>query len=53
MDKRFHTGMILVDLKKAFDKLDHTVLLKWMERIGLRSQSLNASNYISQTENFL
>ena len=27
MDKGFHTGMILVDLQKAFDTLDHTILL--------------------------
>ena len=27
MDKGFHTGMILIDLQKAFDILDHTVLL--------------------------
>ena len=27
MDKGFHTGMILMDLQKAFDTLDHTVLL--------------------------
>ena len=27
MDKEFHTGMILVDLQKAFDMLDHTELL--------------------------
>ena len=26
MDKRFHTGMILAELQKTFDTLDHTVL---------------------------
>ena len=28
MDKQMHTGMILVDLQKAFDILDHEVLLE-------------------------
>ena len=31
MDKRFHTGMILVELQKAFDTLDHTVLSQKIE----------------------
>ena len=53
MGKRFHTWMILVDLKKAFDTLDHTVLLQKMESMGFNSQSLNGFNHISQTEIFL
>ena len=28
MDKQMHTGMILVDLQKAFDSLYHGVLLE-------------------------
>ena len=27
LDKQIHTGMMLVDLQKAFDTLDHGVLL--------------------------
>ena len=30
MDNGFHTGMILVDLQKAFDTLDRTILLQKM-----------------------
>ena len=36
MDKGFHTGMILVDLQKAFDTLDHTILLQKMDCIGFK-----------------
>ena len=34
MDKQVHTGMILVDLQKAFDTLDHGVLLKKKRNFG-------------------
>ena len=36
MDKWQHTGMILTDLQKAFDTLDHDVLLKKMECVGFK-----------------
>ena len=36
MDKGKHTGMILIDLQKAFDTLDHDVLLKKMECLGFK-----------------
>ena len=35
-DKGFHTGMMLVDLQKAFNTLDHTILLEKMECIGFK-----------------
>ena len=37
MDKHMHTGMILVDLQKAFDTLDHGVLLEKMKYFGFRA----------------
>ena len=36
MDKGFHTGVILVDLQKAFDTLDRNVLLQKMECTGFK-----------------
>ena len=37
MDKQRHTGIILVDLQKAFDTLDHGVLLEKMKYFGFRT----------------
>ena len=34
MDKGFHSGMVLVDLQKAFYTLYHTVFLQKMEYAG-------------------
>ena len=34
MDKKMHTGIILVDLQKAFDTLDHGVLFEKMKYFG-------------------
>ena len=34
MDKQMHTGIILVDLQKAFNTLDHGVLLEKMKCFG-------------------
>ena len=36
MVKGLHTGIILIDLQKAFDTLDHDVLLKKMECVGFK-----------------
>ena len=37
MDKQMHTGMILIDLQKAFDTLDHGVLLEKRKYFGFRA----------------
>ena len=37
MDKKLHTGMILIDLQKAFDTLDHGVLLEKLKYFGFRT----------------
>ena len=36
MDKQMHSGMILVVLQKAFDTLDHCVLLEKVKYFGFR-----------------
>ena len=37
MDKQMDTSMILVDLQKAFDTLDHEVLLEKIKYFGFRA----------------
>ena len=53
MDKQMHPGMILVDLQKAFDTLDHRVLLERMKYLVSGHLYLNFLSPISQIENFL
>ena len=37
MDKQIHNRIILVDLQKAFDTLDHGVLLEKMKYFGFQT----------------
>ena len=54
MDKRFHTGMILIDFQKAFDTLDHTVLLQKMECIGFKESVIKwFQSYLSNRKFFV
>ena len=54
MDKGLHTGMILIDLQKAFDTLDHGVLLEKMECIGFKKTVIQwFSSYLSSRKFFV
>lgn len=48
LDQGKFVGTILIDLQKAFDTVDHDILLKKCERIGLRGKIHNIlKNYLS------
>ena len=47
-----HTGMILIDLQKAFDTLYNTVLLDKMKCIGFQIKQKSSFIFTSQTETF-
>ena len=54
MDKGFHAGMILVDLQKVFETLDHTVLLQKMEYIGFKESVIKwLQSYLSNRKSFV
>ena len=40
MDKQMHTSMLLVDLQKAFDTLDHGVLIEKMKHFGFQASAI-------------
>ena len=48
------TLTIFIDLKKAFDTVDHTILLKKLEHYGIRdSSNIWFKNYLSDREQFV
>ena len=54
MDKGFHAGMILVDLQKVFETLNHTVLLQKMEYIGFKESVIKwLQSYLSNRKSFV
>ena len=50
LDNNRVTGLILVDYKKAFDLIDHQMLLNKLHAYGIRGDELNLlKNYLSIT----
>ena len=52
MDKRQHAGMILIDLQKAFDTLDHDVLLKKWNILGFKKPVIKWFKSFLSNRNF-
>ena len=54
MDKSLITGVVLIDLQKAFDTVDHNILAMKLEAIGLDIPSVQWFNsYISERKQFV
>ena len=54
MDDEFHTGIILVDLQKAPDMLDDTILLQKIERAGFKESVIKwFQSYLSYRKYFV
>ena len=51
MVKEIHTGMILADLQRVFDTLNHTVLLRKMQSISFKESVIKCFNDISVNAN--
>lgn len=52
MDKQTHIGMVLVNIQKRFDNLDHGVFWKKQNNLVFGHQELNALSLTSQTDGF-
>ena len=53
LNKRHHTIAIFMDLSKAFDVLDHSILSNKLEHYGFRGKFLELLMSLYQTENIL
>ena len=51
MDKGLYTGVILVDLQKSFDMVDHQILLKQLKTIAAGDNAVNL--YLSDRSQFV
>ena len=49
MDQGLYTGTVLIDLQKAFDTVDHTILSHKLKAIGMDNTSQILSNGFNPT----
>lgn len=54
MDQGYYTACLAVDLRKAFDSVNHSVLLSKLKKYGFSYESLNLlGNYLSGRKQFI
>jgi hypothetical protein len=54
MDEGFYTGLVLIDLQKAFDTVDHVILLDKLTAIGADEDAVGwFRSYLSQRRQFV
>jgi hypothetical protein len=54
MDNKKLTALVLLDLSKAFDSVDHSILLKKLSNIGVSDEALNwFKSYITDRKQFV
>jgi hypothetical protein len=54
MDKGLYTGVILLDLQKAFDTVDHVILLRKLKAIGACDSTVNwFKSYLTDRKQFV
>ena len=54
MDSGLYTGVVLIDLQKAFDTVDHSILASKLKAIGLSKPAVSwFASYLSEREQFV
>ena len=54
MDKNYYTGVVLLDLQKAFDTVNHDILLKKLKAIGINDTTYAwFSSYLKERKQFV
>ena len=53
IDRGKYTGLIFIDLKKAFDTLNHDILLKKLDKYGISGPELDwFTSYLQERKQF-
>ena len=54
MDNGLYTGMVLIDLQKAFDTVDHEILIQKLSAIGANENAISwFKSYLSERKQFV